>query len=75
MLAVLAVSRIMPVTCKCMFCFHGVPVKIILLSLGPVRGRDAVAPTRSIRLTGTRGVSQRNRLFLPLGESLPLPAK
>lgn len=58
MLAVLVVSRIMLVACKCMFCFQGVPAKIILLSLGPLRGRDDVAPTRSIRLAGTRGVSQ-----------------
>lgn len=59
MLAILAVSKVMLVTCKCALCFQGVLAKIILLCLGPVRGRDAAAfATRSVILPVTRGVRQ-----------------
>ena len=59
MLAVLAISKVMLVMCKCASCFQGVLATIILVCLGPVRGRDAeTSATRSVRLPGTRGVRQ-----------------
>lgn len=59
MLAILTISKVMLVMCKCASCFQRVLAKIILVCLGPVRGRDAAAfATRSVRLPGTRGVRQ-----------------
>lgn len=59
MLAILAISKVMLVMCKCVSCFQGVLAKIILVCSGPVRGRDAATfASRSVRLPGTRGVRQ-----------------
>lgn len=59
MLAILAISKVMLVVCKCVSCFQGVLAKIIVVCLGPVRGRDAATfATRSIRLPSARGVRQ-----------------
>lgn len=65
-----SLSKVMLVQCLPVSPSQNSPV------LGPVRRRGAAASApRRLRLPGTGGVRQWNRLFRPLGESLPLPVE